>query len=94
MGLFLISLLLISSCRQTLYDSNYKGEEKYKSLYIVDTISIKNPVRVYSQKYGGMFILSSDKLKEYRNEADYFLSPDVFILLLSPLKDWTKDSIN
>lgn len=90
-GLFLISVLLISSCRQKLYDINYKGEEDYKSFYVVDTISIKNPVRVYSQKHGGMFILSSDKLKAYRNEADFFLSPDVFILGQDLYRDLNKE---
>jgi hypothetical protein len=79
-GIFLNSVLLIFSCKQKLYDLNYKGEENYKSFYLVDTISIENPVRVYSRKHGGMFILSKEKLNSYRDETDFFMSPDVFIL--------------
>ena len=79
-GLFLISLLLISSCRQALYDINYKGEENYKSFYVVDTVSIENPVRVYSKKHGGMFVLAKEKLQDYKGKADFFVLPDVFLL--------------
>jgi len=76
---FLFAILSLASCNQSLYDINYKGEENYKSFYVVDTIRIENPVRVYPKKHDRIFILSKDKLKAYRGEADFFMSPDIFL---------------
>ena len=58
-------VILLCSCSRVLYDISYKGETNYKEFYIVDTILIESPVRVFSEKYGGMFVLSNEKLKSY-----------------------------
>ncbi|MFV0547042.1 MAG: hypothetical protein ACK5ND_12835 [Bacteroides sp.] len=78
--LFVFLIILSSSCSKVLYDINYKGEDNYKMFYLVDTIIIESPVRVFSEKYGGMFVLSSEKLKQYRNDISFFMEPDVFLL--------------
>jgi hypothetical protein len=75
-----IITLLLSSCSHILYDIDYRGENNYKAFYLVDTISINMPVRIYSKRFGGMFVMSSEKLKKYRNDIDFFLDPNVFLL--------------
>ena len=68
------------SCTRFYYDPDYKGEPNHKSFYIVDTIQIEDPVRIFSKKFGGPFVCDRSKLKEYKENKDFFLSPDVFIL--------------
>lgn len=68
------------SCNRVYYDSTYKGEDNYNGFYLVDTISIDNPVRISSQKYGGFFIVSKEKLSDFKDDIDFYLSPDVFLL--------------
>ena len=58
-------VILLCSCSRVLYDISYKGETNYKEFYIVDTILIESPVRVFSEKYGGMFVLSNEN--QYRD---------------------------
>ena len=65
-------VILLCSCSRVLYDISYKGETNYKEFYIVDTILIESPVRVFSEKYGGMFVLSNEKLKSYDGKIDFF----------------------
>lgn len=78
--LFVFLIILSCSCSKVLYDINYKGESNYKTFYLVDTLTIESPVRVFSDKYGGMFVLSSEKLKQYKNDKSFFMEPDVFLL--------------
>ncbi|MGZ3776218.1 MAG: hypothetical protein ACXVJB_05265 [Mucilaginibacter sp.] len=69
------------SCHRRLHpaDYDYKGEPNYEQFYVVDTITIENPVRIYSSRYGGTFIVSKATLKEYNGKKDFFYRPDVFI---------------
>ena len=83
-------VILLCSCSRVLYDISYKGETNYKEFYIVDTILIESPVRVFSEKYGGMFVLSNEKLKSYDGKIDFFMEPDVFILGFDIYKDLDK----
>lgn len=90
---FSLVIILSSSCSRVFYDVNYKGESNYKEFYLVDTILIKSPVRVFSEKYGGMFILSSEKLKTYNGRIDFFMEPDVFVLGFDLYRDLDAVSI-
>ncbi|VBB45608.1 hypothetical protein TRIP_D310003 [uncultured Paludibacter sp.] len=75
----IIFIVLLSSCSSRYYDIDYKGEKNYKSFYIVDTITISNPIKVFSKKYGGPFVFSKNKLKDYNQKWSFFMEPDVFI---------------
>lgn len=85
-------VILSCSCSRVLYDINYKGESNYKEFYIVDTILIDSPVRVFSEKYGGMFVLSNEKLKSYDGKLGFFMEPDVFILGFDIYRDLEADN--
>ncbi|MBA4276935.1 hypothetical protein [Flavobacterium sp.] len=78
--IYIIIFFLIISCSRSTYDINYKGESNYSYFYLVDTIKIKDPVRIHSLKFGGQFIVSKSILKEYNNKIDFFSRPDVFLL--------------
>lgn len=60
-------------------DNAYITEEGYKYWYEVDSIHIKNPVIVYSEK-GGCFVMSQETLSQYDGKQKFFLDrPDVYI---------------
>jgi len=69
---------LLSSCSKNIFDSNYKGENNYKNFYIVDTITIENPI--LTSYYGGRFVFSRQLLEKTKINSDFFKRPDVFLL--------------
>ncbi|MDM1045914.1 hypothetical protein HX004_14240 [Myroides sp. 1354] len=76
----LISLFVIScSISKNNIDYDYIGENNYNNFYLVDTIKILEPIRVYSKKFGGPFVFSKAILNEYKLTSDFFERPDVFI---------------
>jgi len=78
--IFIVLSLMVSCHRHLyLYDNGYKGESNYDGFYVVDTIRIADPVRIYSSKYGGTFIVSKAILNEYKGKKEFFYRPDVFI---------------
>jgi len=75
-------VLLISACKihsrrphpdRSLVDSK-------NSFYFVDTIQYNDPVRIWSKKYNGFFIVEREKLKSFRNDRTFFNQDDVILL--------------
>ena len=59
-------------------DHDYIGEKKYKLFYIVDTITINNPVIVYGKD--NFYVTQKEVLLSQKKIDKYFyLRPDVFI---------------
>lgn len=76
----IIILAITCGCNIVRYDINYKGESNYKNYYIVDTISIKNPIRITSNKFcNRMFVTGDSVLKNFDNNIEFFHRPDVFL---------------
>lgn len=92
--LFIAFILFISfnSCNKNLFDSYYKGENNYKSFYVVDSIIIDNPIIISSHIFGGRFVISKSILKEFQNNRKFLLRPDVFLLGDDLYMDLTKDN--
>lgn len=71
-----------SSCVKKSWDFSYSGEENYQSLYITDTIEIKDPVMVTLSKRGRStsFYISEDDLDIIydKNLEEISQSPKVF----------------
>lgn len=79
--LFLFILFIgLSSCNKNLFDFSYKGTTNYKNFYLVDSITIDNPIIINSYKIGGRFVISKSLLSEFVNNKDFFQRPDVFLL--------------
>jgi len=95
--ILLVSLTwLIVGCHKRIrmyYDYNYKGESNYKNVYLVDTISINDPIII--RYNGGRFIVPNQLLNKTVKINDKFLKrPDVFILGDNFYRDFnSKDSI-
>jgi hypothetical protein len=84
LGIVSLLVLVSISCSRKNF-SNISELEiidlgNYYNFYVVDTIQIKDPVRIHSKKYGGQFILSKAILKEYDGKRRFFLRPDVFMV--------------
>lgn len=86
-------LILMFSCTSKMYDGEYLGEENYRNFYIVDTIKILDPIRVYSSKFGGQFIVSKANLKNYKRSAEFFTRPNVFFLGTDLYRDLTVNEV-
>ena len=90
--MLLLILTQFCSCSDRLYDIGYNGEHEYESFYLVDTIKIKDPVRIHSLKFGGQFIVSKAIINEYSKEGrKFFQKPDVFILGNDLYRDLPKE---
>jgi len=76
----IVLAITLAGCSRVWYDYDYKGESNFKNFYVVDTIKIEDPVRIYSHKFGGPFVISRKLLKEYKGKIEFFSRPDVFIL--------------
>ena len=74
-------LVFISiSCSGIKNDNTTYDEKRPGQFFIVDTIFISDPVRIYSSKFGGQFIISRDVLSNFKNNADFFERNVVFLL--------------
>jgi hypothetical protein len=72
------SSILLFSCYRKMYDRNYQGGNNYRSFYIVDTITIIEPV-VIDYK-GGRFVVAKKILESNLVDEDLVKRPDVFIM--------------
>lgn len=80
-GIICMVLAFISiSCSGIKNDNTTYDEKRPGQFFIVDTIFISDPVRIYSSKFGGQFIISRDVLSNFKNNADFFERNDVFLL--------------
>jgi hypothetical protein len=89
--LYLSLILLLSySCtskREGIYIADlpkYENEEGYKSLYIVDTIKIKEPIRVFTKK-GYQFIMEKKVFESYNGKEDFFFNHSGIFLMETDL---------
>lgn len=80
-GIYLFVLFLILSCKSIDLDyPDYANSSGYKSLYVVDTIQIDNPVSVLT-KSGYCFVMSKQAFDSFNgNENSLFKRPDTFLL--------------
>lgn len=76
----IIFLTVLVSCNRNLFDTNYTGPDNYKNFYLVDTIIIKQPVIISSEKIGGRFVISKSLLAKFKDTKKFFQRPDVFLL--------------
>lgn len=67
--IFFVILVDFSSCSRKSWDNSYKGEDNYKSFYVVDTIVIESPVYVSINKEGlnRGFYMSEEDLNITKN---------------------------
>ncbi len=82
----IVLAITLAGCSKVWYDRDYKGESNFANFYMVDTIQIEDPVRIYSHKFGGPFVISRKLLKDYTGKIDFFSRPDVFILDDNPYR--------
>lgn len=80
-GVYLFVLFLIFSCKSIDLDyPDYANRSGYKSLYVVDTIQIDNPVSILT-KSGYCFVMSKQAFDSFKgNEDSLFKLPDTFLL--------------
>ena len=77
----LFCLFFMLSCKSIdLYYPNYANCSGYKSLYVVDTIQIDDPVSVLTNS-GYCFVMSKQAFDSFSgNEDSLFKRPDTFLL--------------
>lgn len=80
-GAYLCFLFLILSCKSVdLNYPDYANQDGYKSLYVVDTIQIDDPVSVLTNS-GYCFVMSKQAFDSFSgNEDSLFKRPDTFLL--------------
>ena len=80
-GAYLCFLFLILSCKSVdLNYPDYANQDGYKSLYVVDTIQIDDPVSVLTNS-GYCFVMSKQAFDLFSgNEDSLFKRPDTFLL--------------
>ncbi|HRI02015.1 MAG TPA: hypothetical protein PK006_13270 [Saprospiraceae bacterium] len=51
-----------------------------KDFYIVDTINIIKPIKIFSIKYGGEFITTQENLQFYKGTKEYFFREGIYLI--------------
>lgn len=76
------SCLFVMSACKVHYRKPYPDKsilENRNTFYIVDTIQFKDPVRIWSYKFNGFFILEREKLKTFKDDRSFFNQEDVIL---------------
>jgi len=81
--IFLLSIYILHSCTKKYIDFTYDGEENHKCVYIVDTIEIPNPVKIYYKDGTNAdgLIVNFDSINQLEKLGfdKAILRPDVYI---------------
>lgn len=80
--IFMCGFLLVS-CNQKIVDYDYTGEKNFYNFYIVDTISIMNPVKVHLKfdNSWNIFYMDHSKIKSLKGKSfnEVIQEPDIFL---------------